>query len=112
VIEAAVYGVAVPGTEGRAGMAALKVAPGFDPATLHAHLAERLPLYARPLFLRLRAAFEITETFKQKKQALAEEGFDPGQVVDPLYFDDPEAGTYVTLDAAVYGRIVRGMVRL
>ncbi|RVU14727.1 long-chain-acyl-CoA synthetase [Methylobacterium oryzihabitans] len=112
VVEAAVYGVAVPGTEGRAGMAALTVAPGFDPAALRAHLAAALPAYARPLFLRLCAGFEITETFKQKKQALVDDGFDPGRVSDPLLFDDAAAGAYRPLDEALYGRILRGEVRV
>ncbi|MGY2046987.1 long-chain-acyl-CoA synthetase [Methylobacterium sp. JK268] len=112
VREAVVYGVAVPGTEGRAGMAALAVGPGFDLATLRAHLAAELPAYARPLFLRLRGSFEITETFKQKKQALGDEGFDPERVGDPLFFDDAAAGAYVPLDADLHARIVGGAVRL
>ncbi|ACL58261.1 long-chain-acyl-CoA synthetase [Methylobacterium nodulans] len=112
VEEAAVYGVAVPGTEGRAGMAALKVGPGFDLAVLRAHLAAQLPAYARPLFLRLRAGFEITETFKQKKQTLLAEGFDPARIADPLYFEDAAAGAYVPLTAELYAAITRGAVRL
>ncbi|MFE1601219.1 long-chain-acyl-CoA synthetase [Methylobacterium sp. ID0610] len=109
---AAVYGVAVPGTEGRAGMAAIKAGPGFDLAALRRDLAERLPAYARPLFLRLCADFEITETFKQKTQALAEAGFNPARVADPLYFDDAGAGAYVPLDADLHARIVGGAVRV
>ncbi|WP_407522145.1 long-chain-acyl-CoA synthetase [Methylobacterium oryzisoli] len=112
VAEAVVYGVAVPGAEGRAGMAALRVAPGFDPAVVRAHLAARLPAYARPLVLRLCAAFEITETFKQKKQGLAAEGFDPERITDPLFLDDPAAGAYRVLDAALYAAVVRGEVRV
>ena len=49
----------------------------FDLAALHRHLAERLPAYARPLFIRIRPALEITGTFKQKKQELIDDGFDP-----------------------------------
>ncbi|ACA18661.1 AMP-dependent synthetase and ligase [Methylobacterium sp. 4-46] len=112
VTEAVVYGVAVPGTEGRAGMAALTVAEGFELAGLRAHLAAELPAYARPLFLRLCRDFEITETFKQKKQALVEAGFDPARTGDPLYFDDAAQGAYVPLDAELHGRIVGGDVRV
>src|SRR4029077_5069000 len=50
VAEANVYGVSVPGQDGRAGMAALVVAPTFDPATLKDTLKENLPAYARPMF--------------------------------------------------------------
>src|SRR3974390_3680622 len=51
--EANVYGVAVPGMDGRAGMAALVVPQGFDIAALAAKLEGNLPAYARPVFLRL-----------------------------------------------------------
>ena len=58
VIEAVVYGVTIPGTEGRAGMAAVVVSQDFDLAAFRQHLAERLPEYARPLFLRIRGEIE------------------------------------------------------
>ena len=78
VREANVYGVAVPGYEGRAGMAALVVdgAPDFDLPGLRAHIATHLPTYARPVFLRFRRDLEMTSTFKQKKTELVAEGFD------------------------------------
>src|SRR5439155_12800758 len=53
ITDALVYGVAVPGTEGRAGMAAIVAHGALDLAALRAHLSERLPDYARPRFLRL-----------------------------------------------------------
>ena len=112
VREVAVYGVAVPGHEGRAGMAALVVDDGFDLTGLHAHLAERLPAYARPLFLRLSASLAATATFKQVKGELAKEGFDPAVVRDPIYFDDATQGGYVRPDAALYAAIVGGSVRV
>ena len=111
VREATVYGVAVPGAEGRAGMAALTVEPGFDGARLHAEIAERLPVYARPLFLRLCPEIGLTETFKQKKGALAAEGFDPARVPDPLLVADGAARTYRPLDGEIYARILDGTMR-
>jgi fatty-acyl-CoA synthase len=112
VIEANVYGVAVPGTEGRAGMAALVVDPSFELATLRAHLVERLAVYARPLFLRISAELEITETFKQKKHNLAREGFDPAIVPDRLYVDHPRLQAYVPLDVTLHELIKAGRLRL
>ena len=112
VIETMVYGVAVPVTDGKAGMAALVVEEGFDLGVLRRHLAERLPAYARPLFLRICERLEVTETFKQKKGALAQEGFDPAIVADPLFFDDVGQSAYVQLDASLYGQIVQGAVRV
>jgi fatty-acyl-CoA synthase len=112
VEEANVYGVEVPGTDGRAGMAALVTGEGFDPDALARALARQLPAYARPVFLRIRPELEVTGTFKHRKVDLAREGFDPARVADPLWFLDPEAGTYVPLEAAVHERIVSGAVRL
>ncbi len=112
VVDAAVYGVPVPGADGRAGMAALVVEPGFDPAALRAHVAKRLPSYARPLFLRVCASFDVTETFKQKKGVLAAQGFDPALIDDPLFFDDAVAGRYRALDPDLFARILAGTVRV
>jgi len=110
VEEAAVYGVAVPGADGRAGMAALSVGPDFDLAALSDHLAARLPAYARPVFLRLTGEIGRTETFKQKKAALAAEGFDPARIRDPLLVAVESA--YRTLDAALLAEIGAGRLRL
>jgi fatty-acyl-CoA synthase len=110
--EATVYGVAVPGTEGAAGMAALVIDRRLDFAELRRHLTKRLPGYARPLFLRLTANIAATSTFKHDKNQLAREGFDIAVVRDEIYFDDPERQAYVPLDAALYQRINAGTIRL
>jgi fatty-acyl-CoA synthase len=111
VKEANVYGVTVPGQDGRAGMAALVVEPGFDPAALAERAARELPAYARPVFVRLLPELEITGTFKHRKVELVKEGFDPAAISDPLYFLDGERG-YVRLDPTLFGRIARGEQRV
>jgi fatty-acyl-CoA synthase len=111
VREANVYGVEVPGADGRAGMAAIVVGPDFDPAALSRHLDAELPAYARPLFLRIQPEIQTTGTFKYRKADLVADGFDPARVPDPLYFRDPQTG-YVPLDAALHARIVSGDIRL
>jgi fatty-acyl-CoA synthase len=108
VIEAVVYGVPVPGAEGKAGMAALVVAAGFDLATARAHWCAHLPRYARPLFVRLCPAIATTGTFKLTTIALAREGL----TAPDIWFDDPETGGFVPCDAALVGRIEAGAVRL
>ncbi|MGE3148661.1 MAG: long-chain-acyl-CoA synthetase [Pseudorhodoplanes sp.] len=107
-----VYGVNVPGQEGRAGMAAIVCSDPCDLAALHAHLERNLPDYARPLFLRIKQSFDMTTTFKQKKGDLVREGFDPSAVTDPIYFNDTQKRAFVPLDAAFYDRIQRGEIRL
>ncbi len=59
--DCAVYGVQVPGTEGRAGMATIawNGAP-FLPERLWEELKRRLPSYSRPLFLRLKSHLDMT----------------------------------------------------
>jgi len=111
VLEATVYGVETPGAEGKAGMAALVVDEGFDPAALQAHVDAALPAYARPVFLRIAPQIETTGTFKQRKMDLVREGFDPGRVKAPLYVRLPDKG-YVPLRPALFKKIAEGQVRL
>jgi fatty-acyl-CoA synthase len=112
IAEANVYGVHVPGQDGRAGMAALVVAPNFNPVLLNDKLKQNLPAYARPVFLRLKPEMEITGTFKQRKVELVKEGFDPSAIADPLYWHNPERERYERLDAATYAEIESGRLRL
>ncbi len=112
IVETMVYGVAVPGTEGAAGMAVLVGKGDLNLSELRAHLAQRLPPYARPLFLRIKDGIEVTATFKHKKSDLVREGFDPKATQDAIYFDDPERRAYVPLDPALHARIAAGSVRL
>ena len=112
VRDAIVYGVEVPGFEGRAGMAALAVDERFDFARLRQSVDAALPPYARPLFLRLCETLETTETFKHKKQALAAQGFETEKNAGALYFARPGASGYVPLDATMRQRIRAGEFRL
>ncbi|XP_078673385.1 long-chain fatty acid transport protein 2-like [Branchiostoma floridae x Branchiostoma belcheri] len=114
VQEANVYGVTVPGHDGRAGMAAIVVHPGHRPnmRDWYAHLSSRLPGYARPLFLRLTQDVYHTSTFKQTKTQLVKDGFDPNVVTDSLYIRDDSKKTYVPLDSEVYKAIAVGKAKL
>jgi fatty-acyl-CoA synthase len=112
VKHANVYGVAVPASDGRAGMATLVAEDALDLIGLRTHLMVRLPPYARPLFLRIRNEIEVTGTFKYTKTELVRQGFDPSAIDDDLYFDHPEARAFVRLDREVYDRIQIGGIRL
>jgi fatty-acyl-CoA synthase len=112
VREANVYGVTVPGMDGRAGMAALVTAAGFEIASLADALAGRLPNYARPVFVRLLPAIEITGTFKHRKLELVRDGFDPARIRDPIYWFDSETARYEPLTSDVYQAIVSGKTKL
>ena len=111
VLDATTYGVEVVNTDGRAGMTAIVAGEDFDFRAFADHLARRLPAYAHPLFVRISASLDSTETFKQKKHALAREGFDPAVVSEPLYFRDPKSGEYRPLDATMFARIAASDIR-
>ena len=116
VSQANVYGVLVPGADGRAGMAAITLSPdvpSLDWRAFHQHLSASLPAYARPVFIRTTPALETTTTFKLLKSELRTQGFDPAKVNgDPIYVLQPGADGYVALDAALYAGIHGGSVRL
>lgn len=111
VQEANVYGVAIPGTEGRAGMAALVTGPGFDLTSFQRSVEASLAPYAQPLFLRLLPTFETTGTFKYRKLDLVRDGFDPARVSEPLYFKLPGAG-YAPIGEALHAEILSGAFKL
>ncbi|MEO6841416.1 MAG: long-chain-acyl-CoA synthetase [Bradyrhizobium sp.] len=112
VTEATTYGVEISGADGRAGMTAIVIDNGFDLHEFAEHLSRRLPVYACPVVIRICTSLDSTETFKQKKQELVREGFDPHRVTDPLFFREPKSGEYRPIDAAAYARILDGAIRL
>ncbi|MGB6085416.1 long-chain-acyl-CoA synthetase, partial [Parvibaculum sp.] len=91
VKEANVYGVHVPGTDGRAGMASIVAENGsLDLDKFRTQMYKELPDYAVPVFLRIQPEMEVTGTFKHRKVELVKEGFDPSTISEPLYFNCPE----------------------
>ena len=98
-----VYGVEVPGTDGRAGMAAIRLgedATELDLAAFAGYVQRELPAFARPVFLRIQHELDLTGTFKMVKGDLKREGYDIAQIEDPIYVMKPGAKAYEALDAA------------
>ncbi|XP_012216255.1 long-chain fatty acid transport protein 4 [Linepithema humile] len=108
---ATVYGVEIPGIEGRAGMVAI-----YDPNNsldfkrLEEKLKQALPTYARPLFIRILSELPMTGTFKVKKKDLQQEAFDIKKVKDPIYFLDKNI--YIKMTDKHYNDIIEGKFRL
>ena len=75
VQDCVVYGVEVPGSDGRAGMAAVVLREDFDSSDVAGRLAEMLPKYAVPLFVREVESLEQTSTFKSRKVELRDAGY-------------------------------------
>jgi acyl-CoA synthetase (AMP-forming)/AMP-acid ligase II len=113
VAESTVYGVQVPGGDGRCGMAALVLrcnVDEFDVQRFAQHVRGQLPAYAQPVFLRVRAELEITGTFKQVKGDLKKQGFDPTLVDEPLFVLPPKQTTYVPLTSEPHRQIAQAML--
>jgi fatty-acyl-CoA synthase len=112
VKHAIVYGVAVPGQDGRAGMAAIAPKEGVDLAALYAHLTSTLPAYARPAFVRFQDEVETTGTLKYRKVDLVREGFDPMNTSDLLFVADVATKSYSPITADVLRDVLSGKLRL
>jgi fatty-acyl-CoA synthase len=112
VTQANVYGVAVPGYDGRAGMASLVIEGEPDLEALKAHVDRELPHYARPVFIRLSKDSDTTSTFKFKKTNLVKAGFDPANISEPIFYADPKTGSYSPINPDVFAGILGGSVRL
>jgi fatty-acyl-CoA synthase len=112
VHETNVYGVSVPGAEGRAGMASISASGEFDIGKLAQYVVQKLPVYQRPYFVRVQqtGSMRVTGTFKHQKVAYREEGYDPSKVQDPLYFLDGDK--YVPIDDQLYKRLQSGELRV
>ena len=103
-----VYGVRLPGREGRAGMAAIQLVEGqtFDARGLARIVERNLFPAARPLFLRVVEQMPITSTLKLVKHRLQQEGADPNTVPDPLYWYDESGHTYRPLTPVTWKRLL------
>ena len=110
VTDAVVYGVEVPGHDGRAGMASLTVTESFSPADVAARAAAELPAYAVPVFLRITSAMALTDTFKHRKSDLQREGFNPLTSEDEFLVRVD--GAYLPLDVARHAAVCAGALRL
>jgi len=101
-----IYGVQVPGHEGRAGMAAVLMQAGqdFDPEAFYALTEQSLPRYAAPVFVRVSAAADLTSTFKLRKVDLQRQGYCPQACQDPLFIRDEQARSYLPYSPQVLQR--------
>ena len=112
VTQANVYGVKVPGYDGRAGMASVVAETLPDMDALKTHIESCLPHYAQPVFLRVSKETDTTSTFKFKKTNLVKAGFDPANISEPLFYADAGKDQYSKITPAVFKKICDGSLRL
>lgn len=123
IVEANVYGVEVPGHDGKAGCAAIYIKPedraGFDYAGLLRHARKGLPRYAVPVFLRVIRNPTPMHNNKQNKTPLRKEGVDLKKIAegdagkeDVVYWTTPSAETYLPFSEKDWNALIGGKVRL
>lgn len=110
ITEAVVYGVEIPNTNGRAGMAAITLHEGEcltdeDLQQMVAEFKKQLPAYAVPVFLRIQQAVETTGTFKYQKNKLKEQAFYPSKTSDRLLVLLPSKTAYCDVNAEIIANI-------
>jgi acyl-CoA synthetase (AMP-forming)/AMP-acid ligase II len=117
VKDVVVYGVEVPKSDGKIGMAALQLQgnvtiTNIDWTPIHVAMQKNLPSYARPAFFRIQQELKMTSTFKHQKNDLIKEGFDPKKVNnEPLFFYSVKDATFTKLDDKVYSDICDGSIK-
>ena len=109
------YGVQIPGTDGRAGMAAIVFRDGVsmgnaDLQSLSDHINDGLPSYARPIFIRILSELPTTSTHKLQKNSLREEAFHLDKLDDYVLVKKPSESCYVRLDSDFYDKIIQRAV--
>lgn len=108
----AVYGLALPKIDGRAGMATISssFAPEqFDFLAFTKQIKNVLPSYAVPIFIRFVTEFEKTATHKIKKSVLKKEGIQISNT-DTIYVLLPKAVTYTKMTASIIQQIEKGAI--
>ena len=105
-----VYGVKIPKSEGRAGMVAFNCElKEFKWSDFSKFVAEKLPKYAQPIFIRIIKELETTGTFKLKKNDLREEAYHLDKIKgDQIYIKKPGNSSYEVLDKSYYDIIMSG----
>ena len=105
-----VYGVKIPKSEGRAGMVAFNCElKEFKWSDFSKFVAEKLPKYAQPVFIRIIKELETTGTFKLKKNDLREEAYHLDKIKgDQIYIKKPGNSSYEILDKSYYDIIMSG----
>ncbi|MEC8643947.1 MAG: long-chain-acyl-CoA synthetase [Pseudomonadota bacterium] len=108
-----VYGVKIPGTEGKAGMAAVVldkglVEPDIALSRLFANVNENLPVYARPVFIRILRDLPTTSTHKMQKNKLKSEAFNVSEISETVFVKKPNQNGYSRLDYDFYSMIMEG----
>jgi len=109
-----VYGVEIPGTEGRAGMASILSTidnKKFNFDGLLQLLKDNLPHYAIPQFIRFLSELSTTSTYKIQKSVMKKVGFNINETTDSIYVLLPKRSEYTVLTKEIYDNVKDGEYR-
>ncbi|MFX0138153.1 MAG: AMP-binding protein, partial [Candidatus Hodarchaeota archaeon] len=114
ILMSAVYGVAIPNTEGKAGMAAIKLKSSrkFDVDDFSRFVAEVLPIYSTPVFIRIKDELKITGPLKIKKTKIRKEAYDLELFRDPLLIRDLKTKKYIPFTKELYQDLINGKLNI
>jgi len=109
-----VYGVSIPNTDGKAGMAALKLDTklDFDHDQFSRFVVENLPPYSIPVFLRMIEELEFTGTHKLRKVNFRKQGYNIEIIKDPLFYWDNSAKKYKVFDKVEYQNLLKNKLKV
>ncbi len=109
-----VYGVSIPNTDGKAGMAALKVDKelGFDYYQFSRFVVDNLPYYSIPIFLRIKNELEFTGTHKLRKVNLRKQGYNIEKFNEPVFYWDNSAKKYKGFDKIKYQNLLKNILKV
>lgn len=112
--DAVVYGVKVPGFEGRCGMAAISILDDLilDWKGLAAHINKRMPDHARPVFFRVCSGLNKNSDLKKHRLQMQSEGYNPLLVDDDLFYYDQKQQSYLPMNSEVYLDIIMQEMRI
>ncbi|MBD3228738.1 MAG: long-chain-acyl-CoA synthetase [Candidatus Lokiarchaeota archaeon] len=114
VSQSTVFGISIPHTEGKAGMASIILNPiiDFNIKEFSKYVYDVLPSYSIPIFIRICEEFEHTGTFKIKKKTLEKQSYDHEQIKDPLYFWDNSHKLYIPYNKKISEKLLSGKLKI
>lgn len=115
--DALIFGVQVGNLEGKAGMAAIRPKSFFDFDTndfirrFISILNSELPVYSRPLFIRILKFTPTTSTLKFDKTLLTSQSFNPQNCSnDDIFYWNPKNKFFEILNANIYEQIISNKI--
>jgi len=109
-----VYGVSIPNTDGKAGMAALTLLKklDFDHDQFSRFIVENLPYYSIPVFLRIKDELEFTGTHKLRKVNLRKQGYNIENIKEPIFYWDNSEKKYKVFSKIEYQNLLQNKLKV